>query len=168
MHTLCNTMQLGTTAYVTCPIQCHFKPRNPQLNVPHLQEAVACDTFFAYCHDCLGATCAQVFFGCKSKMINVYSMTAKREAHLPRIVISFAKRVHQHYCTVTTPKCRPVKLLLKSIVRLLCVMDSLNLTTHSKIQPHFAPSNGVKHTPKCLWTGTKSPHGYGFRLFVTL
>ena len=34
MHTLHNTTQLGTTAYVTFPMRRHFKPRNPQLNVP--------------------------------------------------------------------------------------------------------------------------------------
>jgi hypothetical protein len=80
MHTLNNTTQLGTTSYLTFPMRRHFKPRNPQLNVNRLKEAVACDTFFANCRDQSGAKCAQVFFGCASKMINVYGMTAEREA----------------------------------------------------------------------------------------
>jgi hypothetical protein len=38
------------------------------------------DTFFASWCDCSGATCVQVFYGCTSKMINVYGMNVKRKA----------------------------------------------------------------------------------------
>ena len=72
--------QLGMASFTTFPMRRHYKPRYPQLNVCCLHEPVACDTFFANTCDRTGATCAQVFYGVKSKMINVYGMRSENEA----------------------------------------------------------------------------------------
>ena len=63
------------------PLQRHWKPRFPHLNVHRLMEPVATDTFFANCKALGGDTCAQVFYGIQSHMINVYPM--KTESHGP-------------------------------------------------------------------------------------
>ena len=65
----------------TCrlPMRRHFQARFPFLNLHRLREAVATDTYFASCKATGGATCAQVFFGCQSKMINVYPMKSESE-----------------------------------------------------------------------------------------
>ena len=77
-HTLaCTTRLAQWTARV--PMHRHFSARFPFLNLQRLNEAVATDTYFANCRAIGGATCAQVFFGCKSKMINVYPMKSESE-----------------------------------------------------------------------------------------
>ena len=44
------------------PLQRHWKPRFPHLNVHRFMEPVATDTFFANCKALGGDTCAQVFY----------------------------------------------------------------------------------------------------------
>ena len=44
------------------PLQRHWKPRFPRLNVHRLMEPVATDTFFANCMALGSDTCAQVFY----------------------------------------------------------------------------------------------------------
>ena len=60
-------------------MQKHWKPRFPFLNVHRLREPVATDTFFANCQAIGGHTCAQVFYGIQSHMINVYPMQTESE-----------------------------------------------------------------------------------------
>ena len=49
------------------------------MNVHRLREAVATDTFFANCKAIGGTTCAQVFYGVQSQMINVYPIQAESQ-----------------------------------------------------------------------------------------
>ena len=59
----------------------HIKARFPWLNCNRLRETVATDTYFANTRALGGATCAQVFYGVHSHMINVYGM--KSESKMP-------------------------------------------------------------------------------------
>ena len=61
------------------PLQKHWQPRFPFLNVHRLSEPVATDTIFANTRALGGDTCAQIFFGIQSHMINVYPMKAEKE-----------------------------------------------------------------------------------------
>jgi len=75
------TTQLAK-ATIHFPLRRHVKARFPQLNRPHLREKVATDTFFANCQGGVtGATCAEIFYGLTSHMINVYGMPS--ESHAP-------------------------------------------------------------------------------------
>ena len=79
-HTLATTTQMAKTIY-RYPLRRHdIKSRFPQANRPRLKEKVATDTFFANCHDITGATCAQVFYGITSHVINVYGMPSENGA----------------------------------------------------------------------------------------
>ena len=49
------------------------------LRKPRLNEKVATDTYFASSRSLEGYTCAQIFFGCTSLTINVYSMKTESE-----------------------------------------------------------------------------------------
>ena len=54
----------------TCvPLQRHWKPCFPHLNVHQPMEPLATDTFFANRKALGGDTCAQVFYGIQSRMI---------------------------------------------------------------------------------------------------
>ncbi len=77
--TLERTTQLAKS-YFNFPMRSHSKARFPALNRPRLREKVATDTFFANCRDVSGATCAQIFYGLTSHMINVYGMVSKSHA----------------------------------------------------------------------------------------
>ena len=56
----------------------HIKPRAPHLNVIRTDETVSTDPLFANVISIYhGYTCAQVFFGLKPHMINVYGMRSK-------------------------------------------------------------------------------------------
>jgi len=61
------------------PLQRHWLARFPFLNVHRLREPVATDTYFANCQALGGDTCAQVFYGIQSKMINVYPMKSESQ-----------------------------------------------------------------------------------------
>ena len=73
------TTQLAK-AILRYPLRRHIKSRFPQLNRPRLREKVATDTYFANCRDVTGATCAQVFYGMTSHMINVYGLRTESQA----------------------------------------------------------------------------------------
>ena len=64
------------------PCKRRWLPRFPFLNIHRLSEPVATDTFFANCKALGGETCAQVFYGIKSHMINVYPMKTESEGSL--------------------------------------------------------------------------------------
>jgi hypothetical protein len=80
--TLEKTSQLATTI-LRFPMRRHIKSRFPHLNRNRLRETVATDTYFANVRAIGGATCAQVFYGLQSHMINVYWM--KTESEMPDI-----------------------------------------------------------------------------------
>jgi hypothetical protein len=84
--TLENTSQLAHTI-LRFPMRRHVKARFPWLNCNRLREAVATDTYFANVHAIGGATCAQVFYGIKSHMINVIGM--KTEGEMPEAYTDF-------------------------------------------------------------------------------
>ena len=77
-HTLNCTTQLAKW-HATVPMKRHWKARFPFLNIHRLREPVATDTFFANCKSIGGFTCAQVFFGIQSRMINVYPMRTESD-----------------------------------------------------------------------------------------
>ena len=84
--TLDNTTQLATTT-LRFPMWQHIKARFPWLNCNQLWETVATDTYFANTHALRGATCAQVFYGIHSHMINIYRM--KLESKMPEAYKDF-------------------------------------------------------------------------------
>ena len=61
------------------PMTQHYKSRYPFYNLKWLIEAVATDTYFANCKALGGYTCAQVFYGIISHMINVYGMKTESD-----------------------------------------------------------------------------------------
>ena len=61
------------------PMRRHFKSRFQMLRKPRLNEKVTTDTYFASSRSLEGYTCAQVFFGCTYKTINVYGMKTESE-----------------------------------------------------------------------------------------
>ena len=82
ISTIQNTLQCTTQLakwHTKVPMQRHWQPRFPFLNVHRLREPVATDTFFANCKAIGGDTCAQVFYGIQSHMINVYPMLSENE-----------------------------------------------------------------------------------------
>ena len=78
-HTIENTTQLVKNI-VRFPMRRHIRARFPGLNRNRLREKVATDTYFAGITAYGGDTCAQVFFGISSHMINVYGMKSEHEA----------------------------------------------------------------------------------------
>ncbi len=75
-HTLAKTTQLAK-AILRYPLRRHVKSRFPQLNRPRLCKKVATDTYFA---NCCVVTCAQVFYGMTSHMINMYGLRTESKA----------------------------------------------------------------------------------------
>ena len=69
--TLEKTTQLATTLW-RYPMRRHFKSRFPYLNRTRLAEVISTDTLFSSVRAFGGATCAQVFYGLRSHVINVY------------------------------------------------------------------------------------------------
>ncbi|MEM7375787.1 MAG: hypothetical protein AAF587_44760, partial [Bacteroidota bacterium] len=61
------------------PMRRHFKSRFKMLHHPRLNEMVATDTFFSSVPSIEGYKCAQVFYGCTSKFIEVYGMRTESE-----------------------------------------------------------------------------------------
>ena len=60
------------------PMQKHIKLRMPHLNVHRLEEVVSTDTMFSNCRSIYSNhTCAQVFFGLTSHVIDIYGMKSK-------------------------------------------------------------------------------------------
>jgi hypothetical protein len=86
--TLENTSQLAHTI-LRFPMRRHIKARFPWLHCNRLRETVATDTYFANVRAIGGATCAQVFYGVKSHMINVFGM--KSESEMPEAYVDFIR-----------------------------------------------------------------------------
>ena len=86
--TLENTTQLATTI-LEFPMRRHIRARFPWLNCNRLRETVATDTYFANVRAVGGSTCAQVFYGVQSHMINVYGM--KSESEMPAAYKDFIR-----------------------------------------------------------------------------
>ena len=77
-QTLACTTQLAKW-HTRVPMQRHWQPRFPFLNVHRLSEPVSTDTVFSNTRALGGATCVQVFYGMQSHMINVYPMKKESE-----------------------------------------------------------------------------------------
>jgi hypothetical protein len=77
-RTIENTTQLGATSNYN-NLKAHLKSLMPWANKTHLNETVSTDTIFASAKDVTGALCAQVFYGMRSHMINVYGMKSESE-----------------------------------------------------------------------------------------
>ena len=76
-ETLKRTTQLAKMV-IRHPMRRHIKSRAPHLNVFRIDETVSTDPLFANVKSIYhGYNCAQVFFGLKSHMINVYGMRSK-------------------------------------------------------------------------------------------
>jgi hypothetical protein len=86
--TLENTSQLASTI-LRFPMRRHIKARFPWLHCNRLRETVATDTYFANVRALGGATCAQVFYGVQSHMINVFGM--KLESEMPEAYMDFIR-----------------------------------------------------------------------------
>ena len=86
--TLENTSQLAQTI-LQFLMRRHVRARFPWLNCNRLRETVATDTYFANTRAIGGATCAQVFYGVQSYMINVYGM--KSESEMPEVYKDFIR-----------------------------------------------------------------------------
>jgi hypothetical protein len=56
------------------PLKCHFKSRFPSLNRPRLWEMFCTDTWFGSTPAIGGYTCAQLYYGVKSKYMVLYPM----------------------------------------------------------------------------------------------
>jgi hypothetical protein len=77
-QTIEHTTQLGATMDYR-NMRAHLKSLMPWANKTRLNETVSTDTIFADTRDVRGSTCAQVFYGLLSHMINVYGMRSENE-----------------------------------------------------------------------------------------
>ena len=77
-HTLNNTTQLAKVI-IRFPLQKHIKSRHQMLRRPRLNEVIATDTYFSSVRSIEGYNCAQVYYGCTSKIIEVYGMRTESE-----------------------------------------------------------------------------------------
>ena len=80
-RTLEHTTQLAK-AITNAPMTRHLASRFKWLSRFRLRETICTDTIFSNCQDVLGRTCAQVYWGTKSHMMNVIGMKAKSEMPL--------------------------------------------------------------------------------------
>ena len=88
-ETLKRTTQLAKMV-IRHPMRRHIKSRAPHLNVFRIDETVSTDPLFANVKSIYhGYTCAQVFFGLKSHMINVYGMKSKN--NFPEVYKDFIR-----------------------------------------------------------------------------
>src|SRR6056300_1274005 len=80
-HTLENTTQLAR-AFSPFPMHKHFQAMYKWFNFNRLQETVCTDTIFVNVPNIgCGSVCAQVFYGVRTKVLNIYRMITKRGAH---------------------------------------------------------------------------------------
>ena len=61
------------------PLKRHYKSRFPALNKPRLREMFCTDTWFGSTPAMGGFTCAQLYYGVKSKFIALYPMTTESQ-----------------------------------------------------------------------------------------
>ena len=78
-ETLRNTTKLAR-AVITFPLKRHFASRFPWLTSSYtrLKEMVSTDPTFAHTKARTGETCAQIYFGMRSTMINAIGMKSKK------------------------------------------------------------------------------------------
>ena len=88
--TLENTTQWGKmiTQY---PMKKHHISRFPWINRRSLREEVAMDTIFMAQPGFCGSTCAQVFVGFLSRMINIYPMPSKASGYIIKAYQDFMR-----------------------------------------------------------------------------
>ena len=87
-ETLRHTTQMAHNV-VRFPMRQHVKSRFPFLNRRRLRETVATDTYFAERVGIGSITCAQVFFGLQSHMINIFPM--RSENQFPEVYEDFIR-----------------------------------------------------------------------------
>jgi len=87
-HTLSCTTRLATSMD-ELNMRRHYKSRIPMLNRPRIHETYATETWFANTRAIGGYTCAQIFYGTKSRFIVLYPM--KREGNGPQILEDFIR-----------------------------------------------------------------------------
>ena len=88
--TLENTTQWGKTI-TQYPMKKHHVSRFPWNNRRRLREEVAMDTIFMASSGFCGSTCAQVFVGLMSRMINVYPMPSKAHGYVLKAYQDFMR-----------------------------------------------------------------------------
>ena len=92
-ETLRKTTQL-VKMVIRHSMRSHIKPRAPHLNVFGNKETISTDSLFANVKSFYyGYTCAQIFFGLKSHMINICGMRSK--SSFPEIYSNF---IREHGC----------------------------------------------------------------------
>ena len=72
------TTQWAATTFST-PMKRHYKSRFPTLNRPRLNEMFCTDTWFGSTPAFGGYTCAQLYYGVKSKYIALYPVTTESQ-----------------------------------------------------------------------------------------
>ena len=93
---------------MSLPLKRHVRARYHFLNMTRLSETVATDTYFSSYKAIGGATCAQVFYGISSHMINVYGMKTEsigpyvyedflREEGIPRVLRRDNAKMEQNH-----------------------------------------------------------------------
>ena len=87
-QTLLHTTQLAK-AIIHAPLKKHFHSRFRYLNRLCIHETVSMDTLLANCKGVTGKSCAQVFYGITSHVMNVYGMKSKAE--VPAIYKDFIR-----------------------------------------------------------------------------
>ena len=80
-RTLAKTTQYARTI-AQYPLQKHHISRFPWDNCQKIHEDVAMDTYFLQIMGADGSTCAQLYVGLASRMINVYLMPSKASCHI--------------------------------------------------------------------------------------
>jgi hypothetical protein len=95
------------------PMRRHVRSLFPFLNRKQINETVTTDTFFSSVRDASGATCAQVFYGLTSHLINVYALKTEddgsqafedfaRSEGLPNTIRSDNSRMQRYSAKLTT------------------------------------------------------------------
>ena len=87
-ETLKRTTQ-AAKAIVSFPLVRHIASRFAWMNRFRLREKVSTDALFAICTALGGYSCAQVFYGTTSRVINVYGMKSK--ADFPKVCADFLR-----------------------------------------------------------------------------
>jgi hypothetical protein len=72
------TTQWATSTFTT-PMKQHYKSRFPFFNRPRIREMFCTDTWFGTTPALGGFTCAQLYYGVKSKYMVLYPMTSESQ-----------------------------------------------------------------------------------------
>ena len=87
--TLAKTTQLAKLV-IRYPMRRHIKSRIPHLNTYRLNEVISTDPLLSNIRSIFqGFSCAQIFFGLKSHVINVYGMRHKH--NFPEVYCDFIR-----------------------------------------------------------------------------